>query len=176
MKWISLTILQGKSSYQRTIKVIQWHNKLNIGKVLDKYKIFPKNKARMSIPLCWHLFMRIVRPTLKIDVLKMEQVFFMRYCKREKAFYISSKNSKGEEEFVNKYMPSWSIIWTCKNAKFEKYLLEDLYLFWLCGKMFHIWDGNHCLQTWSLTFIWIIMMRRICTSLLMPLFWIPQMA
>jgi hypothetical protein len=43
---------------------------------------------------------------LKIDVLKMEQVFFTRYWEGEKAFYASSKNSKGEEEFVNKYMPS----------------------------------------------------------------------
>jgi hypothetical protein len=57
---------------------------------LDKYKIFPKNKAKMNIPLWWLLFMPIVRPTLKINVLKMEQVFFTRYCKGEKALYISS--------------------------------------------------------------------------------------
>jgi hypothetical protein len=27
-------------------------------------------------------------------------------------------------------------------------LLEDPNLSWLCGKMFHIWDWNHHLQTW----------------------------
>ncbi len=50
MKLISLIILQGESSYQRTIKVIQQHNRLNIGEVLDKYKILPKNEVMMSIP------------------------------------------------------------------------------------------------------------------------------
>jgi hypothetical protein len=92
--------------------------------------------------------MPIVRATLKIDVLKMEQAFFTRYCEGEKAFYVSSTNSKGEEELVSKYIPSWSSLWTCKNAKFEKFLLEGPDLSWLCGKMFHIWDGNHCLQAW----------------------------
>jgi hypothetical protein len=69
--------------------------------------------------------MSIARPTLKIDVLKVEQAFFMRYCEGKKAFYVSSKNSKGEEELVSKYMPSWSSLWTRKNAGFEKFLLED---------------------------------------------------
>jgi len=52
--------------------VIQHQNKLNIFEVLDKYKILPKNKVRMSIPLCHLLTMLIVRPTLNINVLKME--------------------------------------------------------------------------------------------------------
>jgi hypothetical protein len=88
---------------------------------LDKYKILPKNKAMMSIPLCQLLFLLIVRLTLKIDVLEMEQVFFMGYHKGKKAFYISSTNSKGEEELVSKYIPSRSFLWTCKNIEFEKF-------------------------------------------------------
>ncbi len=76
--------------------MIQQHNKLNIVEVLDKYKILPKNKARMSIPLCWFFFMFIVRLTLKIDVLKMEQAFFTGYHEGENAFYVSQKNSKSE--------------------------------------------------------------------------------
>jgi hypothetical protein len=48
------------------------------------------------------------------------------------------KNLKGEEELVSKYMPSWSTMWTRKNTKFEKFLLEDPTLSWLCGKMFHV--------------------------------------
>jgi len=66
--------------------------------------------------------MLIVRPTLKIDVLKMEKVFFMGYHKGKKAFYVSSQNWKGEEEEVNNYMPTWSSLWSHKNAKFEKFL------------------------------------------------------
>jgi hypothetical protein len=38
--------------------------------------------------------MSIVRPTLKIDVLKMKQAFFTGYLEGEKAFYVSSKNPK----------------------------------------------------------------------------------
>jgi hypothetical protein len=82
--------------------------------------------------------MPIVRPTLKVNVLKIKQVFFMGYCEGEKALYISSRNFKGEEELVSKYMPSWSTLWTYKNVKFEKFLLEDPDLSWLCRKMFHI--------------------------------------
>jgi hypothetical protein len=40
----------------------------------------------------------------------MEQAFFTRYREGEKVFYISSKNSKGEEELVSKYMFSWTIL------------------------------------------------------------------
>ncbi len=50
--------------------------------------------------------MSIVRPTSKIDVLKMEQASFMGYHEGEKAFWVSLKNLKGEEELVSKYMPS----------------------------------------------------------------------
>lgn len=64
---------------------------MNTREVLDKYKIFPKNKAKMSIPPMSTSFMSIIKPTLKIDVLKMEQIFFMGYGKGEKAFYVSSK-------------------------------------------------------------------------------------
>ncbi len=115
---------------------------------MDKYKILLKNKAKMSIPLYWLLSMLIVKPALKINVLKMEQVFFMGYHKSEKAFYVSSKNVKGEEELVRKYMLSWSSFWTRKNVVFEKFLLENSNLSWLCGKMFQVWDRNHYLQAW----------------------------
>jgi hypothetical protein len=50
--------------------------------------------------------MPIVRPILKINVLKMEQVFFMGYHKGEMALCVSSKSLKGEKTFVSKYMPS----------------------------------------------------------------------
>lgn len=72
----------------------------------------------------------------------------MGYHKGKKAFYVSSQNWKGEEEEVNNYMPTWSSLWSHKNAKFEKFLQEDLDLLWLCGEMFHIQDNNHHLQAW----------------------------
>jgi hypothetical protein len=34
------------------------------------------------------------------------------------------------------------------NAAFEKELENDEDLKVFCGKMFMVWDGNHCLQAW----------------------------
>jgi len=79
---------------------------LNSKEVFDKYKIFPKDKTKMSIPLVAFESMLIVRPTLKIDVLKMEKAFFMGYHKGKKTLYVSSQNWKGEEEEVNNYLPT----------------------------------------------------------------------
>jgi hypothetical protein len=47
--------------------------------VLEKFKIYPKWKSWMNIPLCWLIAMPIVRLRLKIEVLKMEQAFQMGY-------------------------------------------------------------------------------------------------
>jgi hypothetical protein len=46
----------------------------------------------MNVLLCWLLTMLIVKSALKIDVLKMEKMFFTNYHEGEKAFYISSTN------------------------------------------------------------------------------------
>jgi hypothetical protein len=54
--------------------------------------------------------MSIVWPTLKIDVLKMKQAFFMRYEEGKKAFYNSPKNFKAKEKLISKYMPLWSTL------------------------------------------------------------------
>ncbi len=47
-------------------------NKINTTTVLEKYKIFPKHKARMNIPLCKMILMHVVRLALQINVFKME--------------------------------------------------------------------------------------------------------
>jgi hypothetical protein len=62
-------------SFNRTIQVVQRQTKFNNFEVLDKHKMVPMNKARMVIPLCRMISMLIDCPTLKIDVLKMEQAF-----------------------------------------------------------------------------------------------------
>jgi hypothetical protein len=43
--------------------------------VLEKFKIHPKSKAKMNILLCQMVAMPIVCPTLRIEVMKMEQAF-----------------------------------------------------------------------------------------------------
>jgi hypothetical protein len=54
--------------------------------------IHPKAKAWMNIPLCCMISMLVVRPALKIDVLKMEHVFQMGYQEGDKVFYVSPTN------------------------------------------------------------------------------------
>jgi hypothetical protein len=50
-------------------------NKINVIEILEKHKMLPKRKAQIKMPLYKMILMPIVCPTLKIDVLKMEQAF-----------------------------------------------------------------------------------------------------
>jgi hypothetical protein len=50
-------------------------HKGKIVELLEKHKIHPKTKARMDIPLCYMISTLVIRPTLNIDVLKMEHAF-----------------------------------------------------------------------------------------------------
>ncbi len=52
-------------SFERTIQVVHM-NKINTTTILEKYKMFPKRKAKMNIPLCRMISMLVVYPTLKI--------------------------------------------------------------------------------------------------------------
>ncbi len=63
----------------REILEVQIEHKVKIVEVLENHKIHPKAKAWMNIPLCYIISMLVLKPTLKIDVLKMEQVFQMGY-------------------------------------------------------------------------------------------------
>jgi hypothetical protein len=67
-------------------------NKINITKILEKHKMFPKWKAKINIPLCTMILMSVIQLALKIDVLKMEQAFRFRYQEGNKVFYVSPLN------------------------------------------------------------------------------------
>jgi hypothetical protein len=53
-----------------TIEGIQKRNKFNTNEVLEWFKMNPRRKVRMCIPLCYMIPMLIMCPTLKIDILK----------------------------------------------------------------------------------------------------------
>ncbi len=56
----------------KEILEVQMEHKVKTIKVLEKHKIRPKAKARITIPL-YHMTSKfVVKPTFKIDVLKME--------------------------------------------------------------------------------------------------------
>ncbi len=69
--------------------MLQCQNRLNTLEVLDKYKILLDNKTMMNIPLCHLLTMSVVRPTLNIVMLKMEQTFFIAYQEGERCRNLS---------------------------------------------------------------------------------------
>ncbi len=71
----------------------------------------------------------------------------MGYWEGENVFYVSSTNQQGEEEYVYNYVDTQSSIWKA-NAKFEKFVTKDRHFCQLFRRMLHVWDGNHCLQTW----------------------------
>jgi hypothetical protein len=83
-------------SFDRTTWVVQNQMKINTMEILEKYKITPKHKARIHVPLCRMVPMFIVRPTLEINILKMEHAFHMGYGEEYKVFYLSPTNWKGD--------------------------------------------------------------------------------
>jgi hypothetical protein len=72
--------------------------------------------------------MPIIHPTLKIDVLKMEQTFHFGYQEGDKVFYVSPLEWKGQEELVDGHEVSWNAHKHLKNQRFEDTFLGDLNL------------------------------------------------
>jgi len=83
-------------------------NKINTITILEKNKMLPKCKAKMSILFYEMILMHVVRPTLKIDVLKMEQAFHFGYREGDKVFYALPLNYKGQKEFVDDHEADWN--------------------------------------------------------------------
>lgn len=99
----------------------------------------------MNIPLCKMISMLVVKPTLKIDVLKVEHDFHMGYKEGDKVFYVSATNQQREEAIVDTYEEGWDQHWKVANDESEVFLKGDLDLSKFLGHMLHVWDGNHSL-------------------------------
>jgi hypothetical protein len=59
----------------------------------------PKNKAWMAIPLCRVISMLVICPTLKINIVKMEQAFQTSYQEGDKVFMFHLSIGKGMRIF-----------------------------------------------------------------------------
>ncbi len=92
----------------------------------------------MNIPFCWMVVMPIIHPTLKNNVMKMEQAFQMGYREGERAFYVSPQNWQGETKSTAKVLESQNLPWMQNNEDFEEFLKVDANLSSLCGKTFHV--------------------------------------
>jgi len=100
-------------------------HKVKIVEVLERHKIHPKGKARMNIPLYRMISMPVVRPSLKIDVFKMEHAFQMDYQKGDNFFYVFPTNWQGEEAFVADHIHEWDDHEKTVNASFDEALNVD---------------------------------------------------
>ncbi len=61
---------------------------VDCGEVQD----LPKAQGYMVVPLCRMVPMSAMRPTFKINILKMEQAFHMGYKEGDKVYYLSPTN------------------------------------------------------------------------------------
>jgi hypothetical protein len=65
------------ANFDMQIIIVQKDHKVSINYIIKDLKIQLTSKARLCIPLCHMMSMPIVRPTLLVDVKKMEHNFQM---------------------------------------------------------------------------------------------------
>ena len=94
--------------------------------------------------------MPLVRPTLANDIKRLEAEFTHGYMPRAPVFYVSIYKDKEEEWFVKDVNTSnWGPHWTSVNEEFEAKLALNPHLYFLCGRMFFIYNGNHWFKAWT---------------------------
>ena len=110
-------------------------------------RISPKDASRFDIPLCRMLYMPPVRPTLAINIKRLETEFTHGYCPGASIFYVSICNEKGDEwSMTEEDKSNWGPHWTSVNEEFEDKLDSNLHLQFLSSQMFYVCDGNHRLK------------------------------
>jgi hypothetical protein len=94
--------------------------------------------------------MLLVRPTLAIDIKRLEAEFTHGYRPGAPVFYVSLCNKKGEERSVkDEDTSSWGPHWTLVNVEFEAMLASNPHLKFLYGRIFFVCDGNQRLKAWT---------------------------
>jgi hypothetical protein len=74
--------------------------KVNSIQCIQHMRISPLEESRFHIPLCQMVYMPLVRPTLAIDIKRLEAEFTHGYRPGAPMFYVSICNDKGEERSV----------------------------------------------------------------------------
>jgi hypothetical protein len=64
---------------------------------IEGMRISPKEASRFDIPLCWMIYIPLVRPTLANDIKSLEAKFTHGYQLGAPVFYICICNKKEEE-------------------------------------------------------------------------------
>jgi len=112
-------------------------------------RIKPIGLSRMAIPLCLLTPMPLVRPTLSIDVTKLDNDFVHGYCEGAAVFYVSCSNDQGWIQSMTVEERSLlTPLWKAEVSKFDDFLEHTPGLHFLKGKFFYICDGNHRHLAW----------------------------
>lgn len=119
---------------------------------IERLRFRPINKSRMSIPLCRLVGLQVVRPAMKSDITLLQDHFRdVGYVEGQGVFYVAVDNDERIPKTLDvtpEIIAGWSPNWVIKNEEFEHFLQADPDLRKFSGKMFHVWDGNHRLQSW----------------------------
>jgi hypothetical protein len=100
--------------------------KLNAIYSIQDMCITPRESSRFNIPLCRMVYMPLVRPTLVLDIKRLEAKFTHGYRIGANVFYVSLTNEKGEERIVPAdEKEKWGALWNEENEKFEKFLRDS---------------------------------------------------
>ena len=117
--------------------------------VIQRLRIKPTCKSRLSIPLCRLRVLPLVRPISEVEVQRLECEFVMGYREGDRVLYVSVFNDVPVDLPVSlDIMAAWSPLWQEASAEFDVKLMDDPDLAHLAGKMFFVWEGNHRLTAW----------------------------
>lgn len=136
------SVLESEQLHRKQLKVD------TIG-LINTLRIQPIMKSRLEVPLCRMIVMDEVRPVGEIDVQRLESEFMNGYRDGDRVLYISPYNNlETTRDLTEEEIATWSPHWQHVNEEFEKELMADDDLVQLRGKMFYVWDGNHCVSAW----------------------------
>ena len=80
---------------------------------------------------------------------RLENEFITGYRDSDRVLYVSIYNDKAETlDVTSDISNSWSGLWQSANDHFEAELVDDPDLARFSGKMFYVWEGNHCITAW----------------------------
>jgi hypothetical protein len=124
--------------------------KVNSIQYIKLMRISPMEESRFHIPLCQMVYMPLIHSTLAINIKRLEAEFTHGYCPGAPVFYVSICNDKEEERSVkDEDTNNWGPHWTSVNEEFEAKLASNPHLYFLCGRMFFICNGNHQFKAWT---------------------------
>ena len=117
--------------------------------VISRLRIELEAKSGFKILLCRLRTLPLVKPINKVDVQRLENEFVIGYRDGDWVLYVSIYNDKAESlDVTSNIFDSWSGLWQSANDRFEAELVDDPDLAKFSGKMFYVWEGNHCITAW----------------------------